>query len=57
MNLILNQIGESTVDFRQLAKFPMVYWRKFSGISPLVKVLLAKILLAKVGIPINSEAI
>jgi hypothetical protein len=44
-------VGESAVDFRQLAKFQYGYWRKFSGISPLAKVLLAKILLAKVGIP------
>jgi hypothetical protein len=46
-------VGESTVDFRQLAKFQRVYWRKFSGISPLAKVLLAKLLLAKVGILFN----
>ncbi len=40
-------IGESTVDFRQLAKFQGACWRKYSGLSPLAKVILAKILLAK----------
>jgi hypothetical protein len=28
-------IGESTVDFRQLAKFQEIYWRKYSGLSPI----------------------
>ena len=27
--------GESTVDFRQLAKFRRMYWRKYSGLSPI----------------------
>jgi hypothetical protein len=40
--LIHSQIGENTVDFRQLVKFQEVYWRKYSGRSPLAKVLLAK---------------
>ena len=28
-------IGESTVDFRQLAKVHGMYWRKYSGLSPI----------------------
>jgi len=52
MNLIHNQIGEIRVEV--LAKVQRVYWRKFSGILPLAKVLLEKILLAKVGIPKNT---
>jgi hypothetical protein len=28
-------IGESSVDIRQLAKVQRVYWRKFSGYSPI----------------------
>ncbi len=40
-------IGESPLNFLQLAKFQGVYWRKYSEFSPLAKVILAKILLAK----------
>ncbi|CAF1552362.1 unnamed protein product [Rotaria magnacalcarata] len=28
-------IGESTVNFHQLAKFQRPYWRKYSGLSPI----------------------
>ncbi len=28
-------VGESKVDFRQLAKFQEIYWRKYSGLSPI----------------------
>jgi hypothetical protein len=28
-------IGESTVDFRQLAKFQGVHWRNYNGLSPI----------------------
>ena len=28
-------IGESIVDFRQLARFQRPYWRKYSGLSPI----------------------
>ena len=30
-------IGENTVNFRQLAKFQRPYWRKYSGLSPIVE--------------------
>ena len=39
--------GESHVDFRQLASVQGVYWRVSTGLSPLAKVLLAKVILAK----------
>ena len=28
-------VGESTVDFRQLAKFPGMYWQKYTGLLPI----------------------
>ena len=28
-------VSESTVEFRQLVKVMKVYWRKYSGISPI----------------------
>ena len=49
-------IGESTVDFCQLVKFRGMYWRKYSGFSPMVKVLLAKVLLEKFRNPVMSRA-
>ncbi len=42
-------IGESPVDIRQLANVGEVYWRNYSGLSPLANVQLAKVLLAKFG--------
>jgi hypothetical protein len=50
-------IGESTVDFRQLAKFQEMYWRKYNGLSPIGEIpedILAKILLAKFRNPLPS---
>jgi hypothetical protein len=47
-------IGESTMDFRQLARFQGMYWRKYGGLSPLVKVLLAKVLLVKFRYPFRT---
>ena len=35
MAKVLRYIGESIVDSRQLAKVMRVYWRKYSGLSPI----------------------
>jgi len=35
------------VDFRQLAIFQWVYWRKYSGVSPLAKVLFGESLIGE----------
>jgi len=44
----MEYIGESTVDIRQLAKFQVVYWRKYSGLSPMANVLLAKVRIGEI---------
>jgi len=35
LHLIYNGIVESSLNFRQLAKFQELYWRKYSGLSPI----------------------
>ena len=48
-------IGESLVDIRQLANVQGVFWRKFSGRSPMAKLQTAKFLLAKFRLPFNTR--
>jgi hypothetical protein len=35
MAKVPGRIGESTVDFHQLAKFQVMHWRKYSELSPI----------------------
>jgi hypothetical protein len=44
----LKCVGESAVDFQQLARFHEVYWRKTSGLSPLAKVLVGESLIGEI---------